>query len=518
MRYNGRDAFVGFKTFVLEEEAVNTFLPPLRQPVIGFGPYLKKVLSDRKISASELARMMAYKSRNSIFRILDEEGGHTARQAFYDRLIEEDPLKLSDDERAEMRQALEVSRVGMQTFMSNRAMREMMMNAEDETDIEGIEIVSENGRENAFIEESVRSCREIHLVVMGCCSREVFASISALLSEKKNGKVSVTHFIYTGSEEIIRNVSAIQPMLYKKYYKAYCVEPGTFSPEREWLYRTNFAFVRVQDESGSWYNRQLLMVDEKRFIMFSRQKSGSENLLKLIFGEDIEKMPMLKKGYFVQDADYPAYTRSCLALEQGRAIYTIKLDVPISYVNADILLECLKDDVDAGRMQNWPGMPETIGELERIHRARWDNLFGKHRMTHTIFSKEAMERFAKTGCQTDHFFALRPYKPLERVRILSHIREQAEINPYFNVYFFKDGFLPPQMEIGLYEGVGTLLNKPFTHYDLSGDHTETLITQKEFCECYKEYFVKDLLDKRVIGQEETLRTLDELIEIARTCE
>ena len=71
------------------------------------------------------------------------------------------------------------------------------------------------------------------------------------------------------------------------------------------------------------------------------------------------------------------------------------------------------------------------------------------------------------------------------------------------------------MEIGLYEGMGTLLNKPFTHYDLSGDHTETLITQKEFCECYKKYFVHDLLDKRVIGQEETIKVLDELIEIAR---
>lgn len=495
---------------------MNTFLPPLRLPVTEFGPCLKKLLADRRVSASELARMMAYKSRNSIFRILDGEGGHGARQTFYDRLIEEDPLGLSEDERADLRQALEISRVGTKTFFSNRAMREMMMNAKENVPLEKIEILSEEGEGGAFIEESVQRCRELHLVVMGCCCRDIFASISSLLGKIKGScKVSVTHFIYTGGEEIIKNVSAIQPMLYAECYTAYCVEPGVFSPEREALYRTNFVFIRLQDEEGIWYNRQMVMVDAKRFVMFRRRESGGEVMLAHILGEDIKKMPQLKKAYYVQDADYTAYTKSCLALEQGRAIYTIKLDIPIHYVSADILLACFDDDMQAERLNMRGGMSELVDELARLHRLREENIFRKHKSTHTIFSHEAMERFARTGTQTDHFFALRPYNPEERVQILARLRKQAEHNPYFNVYFFKDGFEAPQMEIGLYEGMGTLLNKPFTHYALSGDHTETLITQKEFCECYKKYFVHDLLDKRVIGQEKTIKVLDELIEIAR---
>lgn len=495
---------------------MNTFLPPLRMPVIEFGPCLKKVLSDRKVSASELARMMAYRSRNSIFRILEGEGGHAARSTFYDRLIKEDPLGLSDDERAELRQALEVSRVGTQTYFSNRAMRELLMDTAVSVTFDQIEIISEEDDGIAYVEESVRRCSELHLVVMGCCSREVFASISGVLAKKKkSSKVSVTHFIYTGGEEIIRNVAAIQPMLYADYYTAYCVEPGVFSKEKEELYRTNFAFVHVKDEDGKWYNRQLIMVDTKRFVMFRRQESGSEVMLRKIMGADVEKMPMLKTDVFAQNADYPAYTRSCLALEQSKAIYMIKLDVPISYVEADILLDCLKDGLDSGQIQDRHGLQEMVDELELIHRARWDNLFSKNKVTHTIFSREAMERFARTGSQTDHFFAMRAYKPQERVRILSHLREQAEMNQHFNIYFFKEGFIPPLMEIGLYEGMGTLLSKPFTHYDLFGDHAETLITQKEFCECYKNYFVQDLLDKRVLGQEETLGILDNLIEIAQ---
>ena len=58
-------------------------------PTQEFGPCLKEILKEKRVSASELARMMAYKSRNSIFRILCGEGGHGARQAFYERLMKD---------------------------------------------------------------------------------------------------------------------------------------------------------------------------------------------------------------------------------------------------------------------------------------------------------------------------------------------------------------------------------------------------------------------------------------------
>ena len=498
---------------------MDLILPELRLPLREFGVQMKEILERKNVSASELARLMAYKSRNSIFRILDEESGHTARQAFYDRLIEEDPLHLDEAERADLQQALEISRLGQATFLSNRAMRELLVNAEQKARLERMRVCSNEGEDERPVDMRTAQCREIHLYVMGCCRRKVFSALRELLDTRhEDCTVSVTHFIYTGDEEIIRNVSAIQPLLYTEYYKAYCVEPGKFSPEREWLYRTNFIFARIMDKDGKWYNRQLMLVDPDRFMLFNRMESGDEKLLERVLGDDIRQMSPLKKGYFVHGADYPAYTKECLALEQGRAIYTIRLDVPITYVSADILLAALEDDLRTGRLNEWAGMSELIGELERLHRLREDNIFGKRKNTHTIFSKEGMERFARTGRQSDHFFALRPYKPEERVQILARLKEHAENNPYFHVYFFKDEFEAPQMEIGLYEGVGTLLNKPFTDYDLSGNHTETLITQKEFCESYKKYFIQDLLDKWVLSKEETMQVFDELIEIARKSE
>ena len=133
----------------------------------------------------------------------------------------------------------------------------------------------------------------------------------------------------------------------------------------------------------------------------------------------------------------------------------------------------------------------------------------------TIFSKQAMARFAKTGRQSDHFFAMRPFTREERVAVLTHLKAQNEQNPYFSIYFFKPEYHQPRTEICLYEGKGTMLTKADTDYDFSGMHAEALITQPEFSRKYKEFFLKDLLESKVLSPKETLAAFDELIEIAK---
>jgi len=226
-------------------------------------------------------------------------------------------------------------------------------------------------------------------------------------------------------------------------------------------------------------------------------------------------MTKLKSEIAWQDGepDYVAYTDMCRRLEQGRAIYTVKLDVPFPFISPDILVPCALESfmlAGIGREE----AEQMAQPLAKVHARRFENIFCKHKITHTIFSRAFMERFARTGRQTDHFFALRPYTGAERAAILSHIRDQARDNPNFCVHFFRDGFEPPLMEITLYEGAGTLMNKPFTDYNLADGHAEAIIASEEFCAHYKAFFTEDLLKRQVTTREETLMTLDALIEMA----
>lgn len=491
-------------------------MQPIIRPMLDFGPCVRQILHKRNISASEFARLMGYKSRNSIFRILDGEGGHGPRQALYDRLIDEDMLSLTQQERRELFQALEISRVGLLAFLNNRAMRELMMDVFMEEEADEIRVLAMDGKK-AHVDglySSVDHLKEIRITITGCCDRQILTQLNERLSGK-NTTFRITHFVYTGEEELIRNISAIQPLLYRSDYTAYAVEPGMFSREKQRLYRNNMIYVHSVPYEGHRYDRAFIMVDKGCFLALKQRGAGSISQLDQVFRQDSVSMRPLKDDRSEGMVDYLAYIEACLRLEQSRAIYMIKRDVPLSYVQTDILEQCVREGFAAAGIVPQEEIEPLLEQLQRVHNQRFDNYFAKRKPSHTVFDMGAMERFARTGRQSDHFFAFRAYTPQERVRILTHLRGHAAENPYFNVYFFKPEYEAPQMEIALFEGTGTLMAKPDTNYNLMGDHTETIITQESFCECYKNYYMQDLLERQVTDEQETLTVLDRLIEIAK---
>ena len=66
---------------------------------------------------------MEQKSRNSMFRILDDTGGPAVQAAFYESLKECDCLHLTKAEEHALEVALEVSRVGQTGYTTNLAMQ-----------------------------------------------------------------------------------------------------------------------------------------------------------------------------------------------------------------------------------------------------------------------------------------------------------------------------------------------------------------------------------------------------------
>ena len=384
---------------------------PTVQPLLTFGQCLKNILGARKLSASALSRMMEQKSRNSMFRILDDTGGPAVQAAFFESLKASDCLHLTEQEERELERALEVSHFGVAGYMTNQAMHRLL----GDVDLQ------------AAADDSLRVDR----------SRD--GSVTTL-------RESMERLLSIGSPDE-RNIEIVERMMREDRPKMHPIK-------REF------------------------------------QTSGSP------------------EGYL-------AYTKSLQRLEQGRSIYDIKLDVPINFVAPEVLVGPARDGFAAHGFAQDDALEEMIGQFYKVHQKRFDNYFQKRRPTHAIFSRQAMEQFAQTGLESDHFFAIRPFSPAERVSILTHLKEQNETNPNFCLYFFKPGYRQPRTEICLYEGAGTMLTVADTDYDLSGAHSEVLITQTEFSRKYKAFFIHDLLESKVLSPAETQRTFEELIEIAR---
>ena len=156
---------------------------PAPQPLSTFGQCLKQLLAKRKLSASALSRMMEQKSRNGIFRILDDTSGPAAQTAFYDSLIASDCLSLTPEEKEALSRALEVSHVGAAGYMSNQAMHRLLgdVDLKNQPD-EPFDIVRSSDGSRTTFEESMRRLarenRSVRFVMTGCCYRSIFKKIA----------------------------------------------------------------------------------------------------------------------------------------------------------------------------------------------------------------------------------------------------------------------------------------------------------------------------------------------------
>lgn len=481
----------------------------MAEPLAGFGPYLSYLLRGCGMSASEAARRLGYKSRNSLFRLLDGKGSYAAMQDCRRRLKDCPELGLTQEQLTQLDIALEVSRLGREGYLSNQAMRDMLRPG-------GEDAQGERWADGGLLDE-LAAGRQVVLTITGCCDRALMTALARSLPLHVPGvRVQVEHYIYIGGDEIIESIAAIQPLLYASCYMAWGVEPGVFSREQERLYRSNRVLARWEDAQGVWHARDATLVGGQELAVSPLPCGEEPCALESALTRRRARMTPLKAAFSLTHTpqDYLTYTRECAELEHGRAVYTVKLDVPISFIHPDILLRAVRDGFARQGFGQGEEMEALIGALWKVHLSRWQNYFTKRRPTHTIFSLPEMERFARTGEQSDHFFAISPYTPQERADILRHIRAQAESNASFHVHFFQEGYRPPRSEIGLYEGAGTLMAKPDTHYDLGSDHAEILVTQTEFCRRYKEFFVQDLLEHHVMTQEQTFAALDRLIALA----
>ena len=476
---------------------------------------LREILARYGVSASELSRRMGFSSRNSVFRILNGECSPEKQREFLDRLVGCAALPLTEQELSDLERGMEVSREGAERFYINRAMEEIVL--PNGSEVRELQII--HWQRGAETKERfgdwlgrIFRCECVRLLIVGCCERSVFAALAKEIAGGRAHDVQITHYIDATGIQLVRAIAAIQPVLYCGGYQAYMFEGSGQSR----LYECDMVLATCVDGEGRCRSMQAIMTDESSFYCCEFEDDAPSAFLTHILTRNAQAMKPIKSAFMrpASPMDYLQYTELYRQIEEDTILYDVKSDVPINYIHPDILLEPVRDGFAQAGFCEAEEREALVQAFYDVQLRRWENFFGKRKPTHTIFTYERMRDFALTGRQSDHFFAIRPYTPQERVKILRFLRRQTAYNPYFTVYFFRQGVTPVQDEIGLYEGKGVLLTRPHTDYRLDGEHAEALITQREFCDCFREYYQRKLLAGCVTSARETLAIMDELIALA----
>lgn len=485
-----------------------------------FAECLKRLVKSRKLSTAEFARRMGCKSRNSVSRILNDSVSSDLEAAFYADLKEKDVLRLSQEEIEELDAALEISRVGYSDHCSNEAIGGLLMNADSAVNHYVCLDVDAEGKFLSFanVMAEYAGYSRVEMLIFSCCNvafcREIADSFSAANCVCQP---EVTHYMHAGSDEIVQNVVAIQPLLYAPWYRAYFIEQDENAPETDALFSASFAMSHVVTQDGTDLWDEFLLVDGEQMCRIHLKSGGYFTFIKQILQRSSGSMHLVKHDFdnLIQGfSDYLKYVENYRLLEKNRDVYSLKPDVPVNFIHPDILLPSVMEGIAAIADMPEKQADQLVQKLYANHLFRWRNFFGKKKVTHIVFSHKAMERFVATGRQSDHFFAMRPYTSAERQKILVHLREQLANNPYFWIYLLNEESDPSRLpaEITFYDGEGVLFTKANTDYNLTNrEHSEAMIDHPEFCRKYKSFFMKDLLTSHVLTYQETLAQFDEWI-------
>lgn len=466
---------------------------------------INRLIEERGITLSDLTAQLGYHSKTSLVRIMKGQVNQRAVDTFAKRV--KDNLELSQTEREELNEVIEYLR-WQQDYESSREMLRFLRG-------------EQTPREDVWLEDIDTRCRTrfadryacatgIYITLLNSQYVPIFNQLCELVRERG---ATVEHFLQMRRESarIIHAIGELIPLIYEKGYTGYCsscVEDGGSGGVRGLL---DADAMVVQYRSADGEIREDIAVFDAMDHGFVQSAAQSGRYVDLL-GLDRERYKPIKQVYF-QTSGLDSYIQFCedyAKLEHNRAIFKIKPDICMSWIPEDILISALME----GRMGEMENIGELMEQFRVLHRERVRNVYEKHRVSKAIMKRSAMVRFARTGRMQDHFWAMRPFTPEERIRIFQLMLEHNENNPYFNVFFLKDNDFLRDVDVAYFENAGILMTNASTDYAMQGNHSETMIVHDEFMRMFKEYYEKSLLTDQVLSHSETVNFLNGLIKIA----
>ena len=483
---------------------------------LAFAQCLQQVLSETELTATEVARRLEMRSRNSIFRILKGETSPQLNRRFLDSFRQHMDKELTDAQWAALENALEMDTVGADEYNSRQALMQLIGASSEPISPATVSCLDASGaeRQDSFLHYlQVLFCGalKVNALLFGCCDLGLFRQLhEAIHPVAQQVMVRIDHFIYAGEDEIVSNLVGIQPMVEQPCYNAYLVDADNCSKERLAHYRTGQMTFRVLHQDGSEITVALFLLGKNEFtatVMSPQDLWMSRKMLC-----DRERFSRLRLQWQLNDenSDFIAYTKQYCEMEHGAAIYYIRPDVLFQYIPLDVLYPVVREGFARMGMSRAEYEP-IVAALAEIHQARLTNMMHRRRPTYIVLNKAAMAEFVRTGRQSDHLHFLRNFTPKERRKILDVLVQQARENPFFHLYFAQEKLPCTMGEVALYDGRALITMSSGSGYDLRADHRESYITHPFVLRAYKQFYMNTVVAQLADTQAESLHQLEELV-------
>ena len=364
------------------------------------------------VSVAGLTEMVGYKSKTSVFRLLKNQCNEQSREAFVKLLAP----RLDREWDARFRKALRVDCCGLHQYR----LFDVILECLDTAPQAGVPC------EDSLLP---RSGGTVYL--LGLPWKGTFRIVDGLIQKG----FRVIH--YMQKKRILENPELLRALMTH-------------------VMSLPYQAMMLEEEPGSAWN--LMATEDGQLFVNGKWFAagrGEELLPALLPAGGI---PLYQHDDLHKGSDYISIMEQAYRMESGGAAFIAKQTPGIQMIPEEIVLSALQDGL-AGKSEP---IAAAIGSLRLTLRKRIDLFYHREKPVHIIFTREDMEQFVRTGRTTDQFYAMRPYTPEERIRILQALDDFSRRD---NVHLFVADRKVRSFSLEAYENRGLLVYPSLTPYN-----------------------------------------------------
>ena len=476
----------------------------MQQTPLTFGARLENLMRQWGMSAQRLAELLGYKSKTTILRILRVESVQGSREALFSRM--QAVALLTEQERALLADALEVSRVGVQGAMARERLRNHLEKGAPEYD-------SACEQLRRMLEELEAAC-SARITLINCCWPSLLGYLRKML--KRRCAHSLCHYVAVGEDALRRMdvLCSVATIAHMSSYVAYAIDAHAATKER--LTGLNVLSYTLTDRDGGQRHGMAVFSAPEWAEVFSlpagyglhefferATRCACSDLSPMVSSSDVGNDPH----------SYLRAVRFCTELERQSPILSVRQWLNINQIAPPVVRAAL---IDGGVARSFYGYDErdVLAMLEQFcyfQKMRYQGARQGEYVNREIYTMGALRAFALTGKITDAFSSMRPLSVAERCAVLEELAACCGEDGGTRVSIFK-GEQRLRVEMICIPGKGVLaLPTDHTRVSFLAAHAN-LIRHPALASTFEECFEDDLLRNYVLQPERSRTFLRGLIE------
>lgn len=452
-----------------------------------------------KLTTNKLGTQLHCKTE--LKRILGDQSNHKKREQLLTFLIENDIF--SPEEIELLRISINVSRIGVERYLSRDALLELLSN---ERVLPKRDLLLIDGGLLRERLASLADATSIEILCVNCSYYDLYYSLATLF-EKKDLNINMKHYIsISGSGHNTPTIiNLVLPILFDNRYHLYKLESNYPDVSNSHGLAGNLISLLVKRGEESF---EYFFIIKDHSSVYELPNPHSSNLFAFLSSilSASSKPPTKITEHLTDETTYEELLMRIFSLELNRVTYYLSPDICYMQIPVPIGLKAFNE------CDHFPPEVRTklVDSAMSLHSQRHHNFYHKHKHNFSIISLNGCRSFLETGRSTDHFIGFRSFTIPERLEIFKLMIERARENSFYHQFVLKEHSFFSKYICVCYDQIGLLLCPYNTSYQIGNNTNMVILKTPELATLFADYYCDCLLTEQCYSREESIALLTDL--------